>query len=177
MITYIIVGIASLALIAIMATIPHKRKQILQKAGNLICPLQNGVSYKVVALFILSILILIVIPMRNFALYIQVVFAAVAVFAGRMAAQEAIGLGKAGVYENLIISGTYVVPFDEILSLPTLAYEDDPETHGVDKTTLEIIREKDASSVLLIFESEEKRQEAVQAILKIRPELKVENED
>lgn len=176
-ITFIIVGTALAVLIAIIATIPFRKKKVLENAGKLLLPLQNGVSYKIVALFMLSILILAVLPMRNFALHIQIVFALVSLFAATMASKEAIGLGKAGIYENLIISGTYIVDFDDILSLPTIAYEDDPKTYGVDKTTLEIIRKKDAATVLLLFENEEKRKEAVEMILKIRPELKVENEE
>lgn len=174
--TFIIIGIAAVVMITMIATIPLRRKKILENAGKLLLPLQNGVPIKVIGLFVLSFLILAVIPLRNFALYIQVIFALVAIFAARFSAQEAAGIGKAGIYENIIISGTYVIEFDDILSLPTVAYEDDPETFGVDKTTLEIIRKKDASTVLLIFENEEKRKEALQTILKIRPELKVEND-
>lgn len=176
-ITFIIAGVALAVLIAIIATIPLRKKRILEKAGKLLLPLQNGVSYKVITLFMLSLLIVAVIPLRNFALHLQIIFALVSIIAATMGAKEASGLGKAGIYENLIISGTYVIPFEDILSLPTVAYEDAPETYGVDKTTLEIIRESDAARVLLLFENEEKRTEALQAILKIRPELKIENEE
>jgi len=175
--TYAIVGISGLVLIGIIASIPFRTKKALNNAGKLLHPLTNGVPIKVVGLFILSALILVVIPMRNFAVYIQVIFVLVSLISARMAAQEAAGLGHAGIYENVIISSMAVLPFDDILSIPTLSYEDDPETAGVDKTTIELIRKSNAATVLLTFENEEKRQEALKTILQVRPELKVENEE
>lgn len=176
-ITLIIVATAALMYVWILATIPFRAKKALSDTGKLLLPLKNGMPLKVIFLFILAALIIAVIPMRNFALYLQVIFALAALVASRMGAQEAAGIGRAGIYENTIIFGTYVVPFDDILAIPTLAYEDDPDTVNVDKTTIEIIRKSTAATVILIFDDEEKRNEAVQVILKIRPDLKQENEE
>jgi len=176
-ITILIVALGAAAYLGILLSIPFRTKKAMADAGKMLLPLKNGLPFKVVCLFLLAALIIAVIPMRNFAFYIQAIFVLAALMAARMGAQEAAGIGHAGIYENTIISGTYVVRFDDILAIPTLAYEDDPDTVNVDKTTIEIIRKSDAQTVVLIFESEEKRQEAVQTILKIRPDLKQENEE
>lgn len=176
-ITILIVALGAAAYLGILLSIPFRTKKAMADAGKMLLPLKNGIPFKVVCLFLLAALIIAVIPMRNFAFYLQVVFALVALMAARMGAQEAARIGHAGIYENTIISGTYVVRFDDILAIPTLAYEDDPDTVNVDKTTIEIIRKTDAQTVLLLFDSEEKRQEAVQTILKIRPDLKQENDE
>lgn len=176
-ITIIIVAVAAAIYFAILASIPFRAKKALADTGKLLLPMKNGMPLKVICIFLLAALIIAVIPMRHFAFYLQVIFALAALVAARMGAQEAAGIGHAGIYENTIISGTYVVPFDDILAIPTLAYEDDPETVNVDKKTIEIIRKSTAATVILIFDDEEKRSEAVKTILKIRPDLKQENDE
>lgn len=173
-VTAAIVASALLALAAIIATIPLRTRRILSKSGKMILPLENGVPVKVIGMFILSGLIIAIIPMRNFAPYIQVVIALAALLAAWMAAKEASGLGKAGIYEDAIIWGTEFIPMDDILSIPTLAYENDPETVGVDMTAIEIIRKSSAATVTLTLGTEEKRAETLSAILRRRPDLKTE---
>ena len=165
-VTAAIVASALLALAAIIATIPLRTRRILSKSGKMILPLENGVPVKVIGMFILSAL--------NFAPYIQVVIALAALLAAWMAAKEASGLGKTGIYEDAIIWGTEFIPMDDILSIPTLAYENDPETVGVDMTAIEIIRKSSAATVTLTLGTEEKRAETLSAILRRRPDLKTE---
>lgn len=175
--TFLIVVTAAMVYLAILCSIPFRTKNALFNAGKLLLPLKNGAKFKVIAMFILSALVIAVIPLRNFAFYIQAVIALAALFATNMAAREAAGLGRAGIYENTIISSMSVLPFDDILSIPTIAYENDPETTGVDKTVIQLIRKSNSATVLLTFENEEKRQEALQVILKQKPELNVKNDD
>ncbi|WP_191013413.1 hypothetical protein [Treponema zioleckii] len=168
---YILAGIAALIYAALLISLPIRRKKTLSAAGNLLVPLQNGLTYRVVGIFIVSALIIAFVPTRKFAFYIAVILFAVAIIATNMSVQEAVGLGKAGIYENIIISGTAIVKMQDIYALPTLEYEDDPDTVAVDKRIIEIIRQNGAK-VILAFPTVEERHEAVKAILKQRPELK-----
>ena len=70
----------------------------------------------------------------------------------------------------MLISGTSALLWSDIISLPTLAYEDDPDTTQVDKRTLRIITDKSGEQ-LILFASEEERAAAVAKILALVPRL------
>lgn len=164
-------GAALLGFIGILCSIPHRRKKIFSKAGRCVLPLRVSSSKKWVAIAVLAFILILVVPLRNFGWFINIILLGTALFAAELAAREASGCGKAGIYENMLISGTSAVLWSEILSLPTLAYENDPETKQVDFKTLRVITQNGAEQ-LIVFNSEEERAKAVEEILKLAPNLK-----
>ncbi|WP_294429678.1 hypothetical protein [uncultured Treponema sp.] len=167
-------GMLSAALIAyivILCSIPRRRKKIFSQAGECVMPLKVPSSKKWVWIAVLAFILILVVPLRNFGWFINVVLLGTALFAAELAAREASGVGKAGIYENMLISGTSSVLWSEVYSLPTLAYENDPETTQVDFKTLRIIMQN-GTEQLIVFESEEERAKAVEEILRLAPKLK-----
>lgn len=127
-------------------------------------------SKKWLAIAVAAFILLLVVPLRNYSWFVNIVLLATALVATEIAAREASGCGKAGIYENMLISGTAALLWNDILSLPTLAYENDPETTQVDFKTLRIITNK-GSEIQILFSSEEERKTAVETILKLVPRL------
>ena len=164
-------GAALLAFIGILCTIPHRRKKIAARAGNCLMPLKVKPSKKWLAIAVAAFILILVVPLRNYGWFVNIVLLGVALVATEIAAREAAGSGKAGIYQNMLISGTSAVLWSEILSLPTLAYENDPETTQVDFKILRVIL-KNGSENQILFESEEERKEAVDLILKLAPSLR-----
>ncbi|MCR4823650.1 MAG: hypothetical protein K5873_12355 [Treponema sp.] len=164
-------GAALLAYIGILASIPYRRKKIIKQAGNCLMPLKKASSKKWIAIAVMAFILILIVPLRNFGWMVNIVLLGAALFASELAAREAGGAGKAGIYEHMLISGTEALLWSDILSLPTLAYEDDPETTQVDFTTLRVITNK-GSELVIMFDSEEERKAAVQLILKIEARLK-----
>lgn len=164
-------GAALLGYIAILCTIPHRRKKIFSQAGACVMSLKVAPSKKWVAIAVLAFILIAIVPLRNFGWFINIVLLGAALFATELAAREASGIGKAGIYENMLISGTNAVLWNEILSLPTLAYENDEETTQVDFKALRVLT-KNGAEQIIYFENEEERAKAVETILKLAPELK-----
>lgn len=164
-------GLAFLGFVAILCTIPHRRKKIFSESGELVLPLKAAPSKKWVAIAVLAFLLILVVPLRNYGWFVNIVLLGAALFATEIAAREAAGIGKAGIYKNMLVSRTSAVLWSEILSLPTLAYENDPETTQVDFKTLRVLT-KNGAEQLILFESEEERAKAVEVILTLAPNLK-----
>lgn len=162
---------ALVGFIAILCTIPYRRKKIIAQAGSCLMPLKVKRSKKWVAIAVATFILILIVPLRNYGWFVNIVLLGVALVATEIAARDASGSGKAGIYENMLISGTNAILWAEILSLPTLAYENDPETTQVDFKTLRIIL-KNGSENQILFESEEERKEAVDLILKLAPSLR-----
>jgi hypothetical protein len=97
---------------------------------------------------------------------------ATAIVATEIAAREAGGSGKAGIYEKMLVSGTTSLLWDNIYSLPTLAYENDEETTQVDFKSLRLLLNNGQES-LILFSSEDERKKALETILNLAPHLKV----
>lgn len=170
-ISLILTFAAVLAYIVQICLVPFKTKKIMAQIGSLFMPLDNGTKTRVILLFVVSALVIAVVPFRNFAVWISAVLLLCGLFGENFAVKEACGLGKAGIYENGIISGNICIFFEEIYSFPTFAYEDKPDTYEVDWQTIQIMK-NDNSSAVLVFDSKEKRQAAVAKILELHPEFK-----
>ena len=164
-------GASVLGYIGILASIPHRRKKIFAQAGALRMSLKVASSKKWVGIAVLSFILILVVPLRNYSWFVNIVLLATALVAAEIAAREASGCGKAGIYEHMLISGTAAVLWGDVLSLPTLAYENDPETTQVDFKTLRVLTNNGAEQ-LILFESEDERKRAVELILELAPRLK-----
>lgn len=166
-------GMLSLALlsyIGILCSIPYRRKKIFSHTGKLLLPLRTPSSKKWTAIAALAFILILVVPLRNFGWFVNIVLLGAALFAAELSAREASVCGKSGIYENMLASGANVVFWSDILSLPTLAYENDAETTQVDFKTLRVIT-KNGAELLILFDSEEERKNAVNLILKMEPRL------
>jgi len=162
---------ALVAYIAILSSIPLRRKKILKSAGKCLMSLPELTSKKWLGIAIMAGILIVIVPLRNFGIFISGVLLGAGLLAAELAARQALGSGKAGIYENMLISETSAVLWSDILSLPTLAYENDPETSQVDRSSLRILTQK-GEEKLILFSSEEERQKAVELILKLAPSLK-----
>lgn len=155
----------------ILISIPLRAKKLMHGCGEKILDIPTEPSTaRHILIFIICALLIAVIPLRNFASYLNIIFIGTALFGTEITAREAILSRKNGIYANKIISGTYAIDYEQIEALPTLAYEDDPETTNVDRSALQIIL-KSGARLQLTFTTKELREDAVKAILSIRPEL------
>ena len=169
--TLILCGIAFFAYLVIMISIPFRTKKIRQQAGQLILPLKNSTSAKWIFIAVIAVALIWVIPFRDMGLFVNVILLFVALIAAEMAAREGANRGLAGVYKDAIVLGTQTVYIMNIESLPTLAYENDPESTGDYKTSLSIIQ-RNGTETTLVFADESDRANAVKTVLDIAPRLK-----
>lgn len=165
-------ALALLGYIVILCTIPHRRKKILREAGKLILPLNVKSSKKWIAIAFFAFILILVVPLRNYGWFVNIILLATAIVATEIAAREAGGSGKAGIYEKMLVSGTTSLLWDNIYSLPTLAYENDEETTQVDFKSLRLLLNNGQES-LILFSSEDERKKALETILNLAPHLKV----
>lgn len=168
---YMVSIVAGMIFLAILVSIPFRRNKIKATAGELIMPLGSS-SVIMYAGFLICAAVIAVLPFRNFAPYLYVVLAAVAVIASEIAAREAAAFRLTGMYQNAIIWGIYNIGYNDIYSLPTIAYENDEETVGVDFNYLDIIL-KNNRQVQMFFKDRAQRDEALKVILTKRPDLKL----
>ena len=89
-------GASVLGYIGILASIPHRRKKIFAQAGALRMSLKVASSKKWVGIAVLSFILILVVPLRNYSWFVNIVLLATALVAAEIAAREASGCGKAG---------------------------------------------------------------------------------
>lgn len=170
----VVAAAAAAAYVAIAATIPYRRRRAAERSGELLHKIPDATTkFRTAAIFALCAAIIALTPMQNFQPFVRVIMAAAALLGARSAAAEAVAFGRSGIYRNAVVCGAASFRPDEIISLPTLAYEDDPETVGVDRTQIQVILQS-GRKISLPFPNENERGEALAAILSLRPELKGE---
>lgn len=162
------------AYIILLASFFIRRKFVILNAGKLLLKLPGNVSLKDIVILIFAAAMIAAISIRNFAIYLDVMFVCVALLAEEIAIREMMVSNNAGVYEKKILYSSYSIFYDEMEMLPTLAYENDEETTGVDKRFLKVIL-KNGKQVEFGFSDEELRNNVVQTILSVEPRLKPEN--
>lgn len=162
------------AYIILLASFFIRRKFVILNAGKLLLKLPGNVSLKDIVILIFAAAMITAISIRNFAIYLDVMFVCVALLAEEIAIREMMVSNNAGVYEKKILYSSYSIFYDEMEILPTLAYENDEETTGVDKRFLKVIL-KNGKQVEFGFSDEELRNNVVQTILSVEPRLKPEN--
>lgn len=170
----ITIGLCAAGLVcyaAILISIPVRTKKLRQNAGEQCLALKNtsGAKWILIALFAAAIIC--VLPFRDMGFFVDAVMIGAALIATELASREAANRGMAGVYREAIVVGTQIVYFKNIESLPTLAYENDPDSDGDYKTSLKIIQ-RDGKEIMLVFADEEDRANAVETLLELMPGLK-----
>lgn len=134
-------------------------------------PLKSEFPVRLAVIFVVCAALIAVVPLTRFEIYLRVIFCAVALIGSEISAREAANTRHSGVYEKMIISESLAVKYEDIFSLPTLAYENDSETTSVDKKNLEIIC-KNGGKATILFADENTRSLAVEIILRQCPRLK-----
>ncbi|WP_147615211.1 hypothetical protein [Treponema pectinovorum] len=150
--------------------IPFEIKRLKKECGKIKMELKSDFPIRSYAIFAVCAALIGIIPFRNFALYISVVFICTALIATALASRQVANSKMNGIFENMIISDTTAIKYEQILCLPTLAYEKDEDTSQVDFRLLEILPKK-GSKITLVFPNEETRNKALDAILKECPSL------
>ena len=97
-------GISLIGYIATLISIPYRRKKIFSQAGSLFMSLKTASSKKWIGIAVLSFILILVVPLRNYSWFVNIILLATALVAAEIAAREAAGCGKAGIYENMLIS-------------------------------------------------------------------------
>lgn len=170
-ITLAVTAAAAVVYAVLIASIPFRIKKIDREKGALLMQLKSEPPFRNIAVLVIAALLIGIVPFRNFALYLGLIFDATALLAAWMSVKEIASSGRNGVFENMIISETTAICYDDILSLPTVSYENDEETTQVDFRILEVIPKK-GRKIQLIFPDETTRNTALEFILKQCPRLK-----
>lgn len=166
----VLVLISSLIFLGFLISIPSRIKSLKNKTGKLILSLKQEWPLRSVLCLVFAGLLNFIILFRNFEIYMVVVFLCVALIATYLSTKNIVNSKFSGVYENMIISETTVIKYDDILSLPTVAYENDPDTTMVDWRVIEVLT-KSGNKIQLIFSNEEERKQVLTEILKQCPRL------
>ena len=171
MMTLGLCGAAVVAYALIMGSIPLRTQKLRQQAGRLLQPLKNTSSAKWILIAVFALAVIALVPFRDMGLFVNVVLLLTALIAAELAAREAATRGMTGVYSDAIVFGTQTIYFTAIESLPTLAYEADPDSTGNYKTSLSVIL-RDGTETTLVFADERDRAAAVRTILDCVPRLR-----
>lgn len=156
-----------------LVSIPFRTKKLKSECGGLKMTLKSDFPLRSFLTFAVCALLLGVIPFRPFQPYISAIFILTALLGTGIASKQVVNSGINGIYEKMIISDTTALKFDDILSLPTLSYENQEETTGVDFRLLEVLQ-KNGSKITLVFPDEQVRTKALDVILEQCPRLKAE---
>lgn len=154
----------------LIGRIPLEVKKLKKDCGERKMQLKSEVPMRSYAIFAICAVLIGVVPFRNFAPYMAVIFIATALIATYIAAKQVANSSMNGIFENMIITDTTAIKYEQILSLPTLAYEKDEDTSQVDFRLLEVLPKKGAK-ITLVFPDEQVRNRALEAILKECPRL------
>jgi hypothetical protein len=143
--------------------------------GTCLLPLSRKKSMLFIAVLCFAPLMIVFQWFRDFQPYIHIILSLTAVLAIEIVIREQVYDARSGVYENALIVDGRLLLKDDIMALPTLEYENDPEsfdeseddspslTDPAYKKALKIVTNK--SGVIFVgFESEEERNQAVEII-------------
>ena len=119
----------------------------------------------------LAVLLIVLPGFRDFGLFVNCVLYLCAIVGAEVIVRDTLLRRMAGIYEHaLIVDGRYL-PFDDIRSLPELAYKnDDAEEDELYARALKIVSEK--SGVIYVgFADRAQKKQAVELLLKLLPRL------
>lgn len=167
---FILVAIACVIFVAMIACIPFKIKKLKKECGALKMKLKSDFPMRSILIFVVCGALIGIVPLRDFPVYISVIFLLTALIGASIAAKEVANSGMNGVFENMIISDTTAIKYDDILSLPTVSYEKQEDTTQVDFRLLEVLPKKGAK-ITLVFPDETVRNKALDIILAQCPRL------
>lgn len=164
----VICGSAYILSALLIALSPVKEKKAKESAGKAILELNRSSSKSFIAVYIISIVIITLILLKSFGLAIDAILCGCAVLAINLISRDRISRKMAGVYENALIFDGKTIFLSDILSLPTLAYEEDKDISSLKMVT------KQEGELFLTFTSSEERNNVVETLLSLNPALKPE---
>ncbi len=167
----IIIAIASgILYLAIILSIPFRRKAGLKKAGELIARLPKSKAANDYLIMTVCASLIGLCAFKSFGLMMNLVVAGCALMGTFISTKELSFLGHEGLYKNCIIANSAVLPVKEIAAIPEIhASESDKEYF--DKTSL-IIKKLNGNIQSFLFHSHEEKLEFISKILELRSDLK-----
>ena len=159
----------------ILLSIPFRRRKVSKNAGQLVMKLKIVSSNRWIMIAAMAAILIVLVPFRMQAqgLFICTILEGCAVVGMELAARDAVTQKHSGIYENMLVASTQSLYWSEILGFPTLSYEDDEETTQVDRKVLQVLTQ-DGTHIDILFYDEAERQAAVEKILEVAPQFKVE---
>lgn len=164
--TFIIPILAYAAIIADIIFRLTKQPAAQAELGKCILPLSRKIKKSNFILIFLVLVFVALLFFRKFELWIECVFALVAVMAVDMTIQDYFLQKANGIYENAIISLGKKLLKSDITAFPTFEYENDSEdASSVPPNMLKVVTEKNGV-IYLEFSSVEERSEAAEILKK-----------
>lgn len=156
---------------AVIFSFPLRRRRMVRLCGRCLLAFA-GIPVRVQYVVLCLAVLLIVLPgFRDFGLFVNCVLYLCAIVGAEVIVRDTLLRRMAGIYEHaLIVDGRYL-PFDDIRSLPELAYKnDDAEEDELYARVLKIVSEK--SGVIYVgFADRAQKKQAVELLLKLLPRL------
>ena len=141
-----------------------KQPSVKESLGKCLLPLTRKIKKTNFILILLILVFVALLFVRKFQLFIEVVFALIAVMAVDMAVQDYFLQQLGGIYENAIISLGKKILKSNVAAFPTFEYEDDSEdASSVPPNMIKIVTEENGT-IYLEFISPEERNEAAQVL-------------
>ena len=138
--------------------------KVKESLGKCLLPLSRKIKKTNFILIFLILVFVALLFVRRFQLWVEVVFALIAVMAVDMAVQDYFLQQLNGIYENAIISLGKKILKSNVTAFPTFEYEDDSEdASSVPPNMLKIVTEENGT-IYLEFISPEERNEAAQIL-------------
>ncbi|MBO5237011.1 MAG: hypothetical protein J6B32_07890 [Spirochaetaceae bacterium] len=148
---------------------PFRQKKIEKNLGNKILDISKKTSIITWVAIIIAPLLILLQRFKHFELFVGIILSATSIIAAEIVLKERAFKKIAGVYEKgIVLDGRYI-PFIEIISIPSLAYESSPGYENV----LKLVTEK-SGELYIGFSSQEELESVVNAILSQEPRLKPE---
>jgi hypothetical protein len=145
------------AVIALLISLPIRIKKFSNNAGTCQLVLTRKKSPFFVFIAIFAPVMLLVLSLRSFPLYLTAVLDATPILALEIAIREMINRKSAGVYEQMLIVDGRLIKRRDILALPTLEWEENPNK------SLKLVT-KTSGEIIVNFENLEERNAAVQIL-------------
>lgn len=152
--------------VVLLISYPLRKKKWLENAGKIKYESKKHdtrIFYMIVCLVPILITVTLI---RNLGLFMNCIMCACSIFALEIMVRDTISKKTAGIYENACITDGKYIPLDDIIALPTLAYEGDTSV-----STLKIVTNKHGE-MYLNFPDERERKDFVKNLVELLPRLK-----
>ncbi len=159
------------AYIGVLCSLPVRQKKLSAQYGACLLRLKHEPARLQYLVFVLCAALIILPRFRDFGTFVTIVLYLCAVIAAELVVRDILLKRFAGLYERALIVDGRCLPFDDIVSLPELAYKDsDAEEDEQYARALKIVSEK--SGVIYVgFADREQKKQAVSLLLELVPRL------
>lgn len=166
----IIISITSgILYMAILLSIPVRKKIDLRKAGKLIASLPKAKVANDFLIISVCACLIVLCTFKSFGLMMNLIVSGCALMGTFISSKEIAHLGHEGLYENCIIANSNILPLKEMMNIPEILVSDKDKEY-FDKTTL-MIKKQNGNIQNYIFSSHEEKMGFINKLLEIKPEL------